>query len=70
MHVCFNIFLASLPDLKMKEILKFLKDLSSSRQEINLGCQKPDRAIEANIRCLALSNRWERKNILGGGALN
>ena len=50
--------------------LKFIKDLSSSRHEINLGCQEPDRAIKANIRRLALSNKREGKNVLGGGTVN
>lgn len=60
----------SLPDFKRNKSLKFIKDLSSSRHEINLGCQEPDRAIKANIRCLALRNKQEGKNVLGGGTLN
>lgn len=59
----------SLPDFKGNKRLKFIKDLSSSRCEMNLGCQEPDRAIQANIRCLALSNKWGRKYFLGKGML-
>lgn len=61
---------ASLPDLKRNKSLKFITDLSSSRREINLRCQEPDRTTKANMRCLCLEQQRGRENGLGGGTLN